>query len=131
MAKVQAHIGNETYTTTIKTSAHEIIADEPKDKGGLDLGFSPAELLAASLSACTSVTLRMYANRKGWDLQGVTTDVTFERDIVNNRSFFAVNIRLEGNLGPEERSRLLHIAKNCPIHKALTAPIQIETELGN
>lgn len=129
MVKVQAHIGNETYTTSIKTSTHEIIADEPKDKGGLDLGFSPSELLAASLSACTSVTLRMYANRKGWDLQGITTDVSFERDTVNNTSQFTVNIRLEGNLSPEERSRLLHIAKSCPIHKTLTNPIQIETEL--
>lgn len=130
MTRVQAQLSN-SYTTRIKNSTiHEITADEPRDLGGLDLGFTPDELLAAALSACTSITLRMYADRKGWDLQEISTDVDFERDTINSSAHFSIRIHLGGNLDEAQRSRLLHIAKVCPVHKTLVNPIHIDTELS-
>ena len=80
MANVTAKIDQAHYATTLKSGLHQIIADEPLEEGGTDLGFSPDELLAAALSACTSITLRMYADRKAWPLESVEVDVNFERD---------------------------------------------------
>ena len=80
MVNIKAAIGTQPYKTTITTVHHTIIADEPLEAGGEDLGFSPDELLTASLGACTAATLRMYANRKGWtELTGIEVDITFNR----------------------------------------------------
>ena len=65
MSKITAHTGNELYKTEIRSETNFIVSDEPESSGGKDLGFSPKELLAASLASCTGITLRMYANRKG------------------------------------------------------------------
>lgn len=129
MAKITAFIGTELYKTEIKTIGNTIIADEPKEFGGNDLGFAPKELLASALGACTAITLRMYADRKGWNLTESKVEVTFEWDQENSTSIINRNISLFGTLDDSQRERLLKIANSCPIHKILTNPIEIETLL--
>lgn len=130
MPKVSAHIGKELYRTEIKSSSGNIvIADEPHTNGGQDLGFSPKELLVSALAACTSATLRMYADRKGWNLEEVSVDVELVRDDAANKTIIKRNLHLTGNLDDEQRTRLLSIANSCPVHKILTNPIAVETEL--
>jgi putative redox protein len=127
MSKVLAKILEAHYRTIIQTATHQLIADEPKGSGGEDLGFSPSELLSASLSACTSITLRMYADRKGYPLEGAEVEVVFEK--VENTTILTRNIKLIGALTEEQKTRLLQIANQCYIHKTLTNPIQIMTNI--
>ena len=129
MNKIIAHTGKELYKTEIKSATHTIISDEPESNGGKDLGFEPKELLASSLAACTSITLRMYANRKGWNLTDVKVEVTFDADSTENKFKIIRNIQLFGDLDNDQKARLLNIADKCPIHKILTNPIEITTEL--
>lgn len=129
MVTVKAHIGTILYKTEIKTEQHTLISDEPEAIGGGDLGFSPDELLAAALSACTTTTLRMYANRKGWtELEAIDVEVIFER--LNNNSNMNRKITLTGNITEEQRERLLYIANRCPVHQTLSHPIVIDTTIS-
>lgn len=130
MNKITANIGTELYKTEIESETNLIISDEPKSSGGQDLGFAPNELLASSLAACTAITLRMYANRKGWDLTDVKVEVSFETDSLENKFKIVRDIQLLGNLDEDQQARLLIIADKCPIHKILTNPIEITTALN-
>lgn len=114
------------YHTDILIGRHSLTADEPLEMGGHDDGPTPTELLVASLGACTSITLRMYAQRKGWPLEAVDVNVVFERDEAE-QPLFRRTITLRGDLTPEQRERLLLIANQCPVHKLLAAPINIVT----
>jgi putative redox protein len=129
MDTVTGRIGTEKYKTLLSNGRHQLTADEPETAGGTDLGFSPPELLCAALSACTCLTLRMYADRKQWPLENVEATVTFERDAPNNTSFMNRRIALGGPLSDEQRTRLLSIANQCFIHRTLTGKIEIVSEL--
>lgn len=129
MAEVNAHIAAAHYRTVISNGTQTVIADEPESAGGTALGFSPEELLAAALASCTCITLRMYADRKGWPLQDVKTKIIFERDRAANGSNVKREIELSGELSAEQRERLLFIADHCHIHKTLTNPVHIQTVL--
>jgi putative redox protein len=129
MANITAHIGRTHYVTTIRNASNELIADEPLEQGGTDAGFSSSELLASSLAACTSITLRMYADRKGWPLEAIEVAINFERDVDTKTSLFVRNIKFFGTLDDEQTQRLLQIADKCPIHQVLTSPIRIQTVL--
>ncbi|MBB96912.1 MAG: osmotically inducible protein C [Rhodobacteraceae bacterium] len=117
--------------------AHHMPADEPVAQGGADRGPSPYGLLAAGLGACTSMTIRMYARRKGWPLEHVSVDVTHDKVHAEDASagrgakidLFVRNIRLEGALDEEQRQRLLEIADRCPVHRTLELGAQIRTAL--
>lgn len=111
-------------------SGNVVIADEPLENGGQDLGFSPTELLVSALGTCTSATLRMYADRKGWDLQEVKMEVDLDRDEKGTKTTIHCKILLFGELDDEQRERLFQIAKLCPVHKILTHPIEINTEFA-
>ncbi|MDB5276580.1 MAG: hypothetical protein JWR61_1535 [Ferruginibacter sp.] len=79
MAKVTTNNGKENYLMEIQTpSGIKVVADEPIEKGGQDKGFSPKELLVAALAACTNATVRMYCNRKGWELKNINPDGNFQ-----------------------------------------------------
>ena len=130
MSKITAHTGNELYKTEIRSETNFIVSDEPESSGGKDLGFSPKELLAASLASCTGITLRMYANRKGWDLTDIKVEITFDTDSVDNKFKIIRNIILSGSLDDSQKARLLNIADKCPILKIITNPIEITTELN-
>jgi putative redox protein len=111
----------------IDARGHAIQADEPADKGGTDTGPEPFELLLASLGACTAITLRMYARRKGWPLDGVKVGVALDNDGAGG--VVSVTIDCEGALDEGQRTRLLQIATACPIHKAITRGMIVETAL--
>lgn len=130
MNKIATHTGKELYKTEIHSEKNFIISDEPESSGGKDLGFSPRELLASSLASCTGITLRMYANRKGWDLTDIKVEITFDTDSVDNNFKIIRNIQLSGSLDATQKARLVYIADKCPIHKILTNPIEIITELN-
>ncbi|WP_348811857.1 OsmC family protein [Flavobacterium maritimum] len=128
MIKIAAHIGTELYKTEIQSETNYIISDEPESSGGKDLGLAPKELLASALAACTSITLRMYANRKGWDLTDVKVEVTFGQSTTENKFQINRSIELLGNLDDTQKERLIIVANSCPVHKILTNPIEITTE---
>lgn len=130
MAHVNGSIGKELYRIELKSATgNTVIADEPESNGGKDLGFAPKELLAASLAACTAATLRMYADRKGWDLTEAKVDVELEWNATENKTEIKRRVELSGSLDETQRGRLLTIANSCPLHKILTHPIEIATEL--
>ena len=129
MPKITAVIGNQNYKTEITTETNILIADEPVEVGGQSLGFAPRELLASSLGACTAITLKMYAQRKGWNLEEAKVDVTFSWDKENAKSVMNRSIELIGALDEEQKARLLVIANSCPVHKILSNPIEISTVL--
>ncbi|TSJ47955.1 OsmC family protein [Fluviicola chungangensis] len=130
MASVTASIKKELYRVEIESpSGNVVIADEPLESGGKDLGFSPTELLASSLAACTSATLRIYADSKGWDLQEVKLEIDLERDEEGNKTVINRKMQLIGNLDEKQHERLFKVANACPVHKILTNPIEINTEI--
>lgn len=133
MAKITSTLKKERYKTEIRSSSGNVlISDEPESVGGKNLGFSPTELLASSLAACTSATLRMYADRKGWDLEEVKLEVSLEVNREDNKTEIHRKIELIGNLDQTQRDRMLAIANACPVHKILSGTIAIQTELkGN
>jgi putative redox protein len=121
-----ARIGKDHYTVQIETaSGHALMADEPEDMGGENLGPAPDEWLAASLAACSAITMRMYADRKAWPLEKVHIRVHFERRATD--SVFKKSVMFEGLLSQEQKERLLQIGNNCPVHKTLSNPIVIES----
>ena len=130
MAKITAHIERELYKTEIKSATNTIIADEPTAIGGKDLGFTPRELLASALGACTAISLRMYADKKGWDLTDAKVEITFDWDEEKSKSVIHRKVALFGTLDDTQRERLLKVANGCPVHKILSNPIEIETLLG-
>jgi len=130
MAIIDASIGTYHYQTALASATNTYIADEPLAQGGGDEGFSSSELLASALATCTCVTLRMYADRKGWPLTGVHAKVEFTRDSKLNVTNITRRISFEGELTDEQRTRLLTIANSCFIHKTLTNPINISTSLN-
>ena len=128
MAKVIADNGKENYLVNIQSpSGNIIMADEPKEKGGLDKGFSPKELLASALAACTSATVRIFCNRKEWDLKNVHVQIELIEE--EGKTIFNRKLQLEGNLDEAQRRALLNVANACPIHKILTHAINVETTL--
>ncbi len=116
---------------------HHMLADEPLSYGGTNRGMTPYGFLAAGLGACTSMTIRMYARRKGWPLDHVSVDVTHDKlhaqdasDVqVSKVDHFKRRITLTGDLDDEQRKRLLEIADKCPVHKTLEQSSEISTEL--
>ena len=129
-AQIVAHLDLDNhFTTHISNGNHSLIADEPKSVGGDDLGFSPFELLQAALGACTNMTLKLYAERKKWDLKEVYTHLSFIRDTVDSQRIEIITkkIELEGNLTEEQKERLIEIAAKCPVNKTLLAGVKIKT----
>ncbi|EAY27075.1 bifunctional alpha/beta hydrolase/OsmC family protein [Microscilla marina] len=138
-AQTVARTGEEGYTTDIITGNHRLTADEPASVGGNDFGPTPYDLLNAALGACTGMTLRMYADRKKWDLQGVKVhiehnkvhaqecaDCETEKGKVDE---FVRTIELEGNLDDDQRKRLMEIADKCPVHRTLHNEVKVRTSL--
>lgn len=128
-SQVTAHSTRARYKTSITNGRQEIFADEPESLGGTDEGFAPTELLAGALASCTTITLRMYADRKEWDLSDIKVSVEFTRDTKTFASKFVRKVELIGNLDEEQRNRLLTIANSCPVHRTLTHSISVETAL--
>jgi putative redox protein len=130
MVEVTGHIEQTHYKTIISNGKHELIADETETNSGTDLGFEPVEILCGSLAACTCITLRMYAERKKWNLTDVKARVTLIGNSEKNISNIKREIELTGDLSKEQRERLVYVANHCPVHKILSNSIEIETKLS-
>jgi putative redox protein len=123
-----ASTGTGRFQTRLELPGGPILADEPADVGGLGTGPTPYQLLSAALAACTSMTLRLYAERKGWVLPSFTVEVS--HSFVAPRDRFDRHIVFSEPLSPEWRSRLAEIADQCPVHRTLIRGFEIVTTAG-
>ncbi|MGH1335652.1 MAG: OsmC family protein [Aureispira sp.] len=134
---VRVSIGQEGFLTTIQAGVHQLIADEPKSLGGSDKGPNPYDYLLSSLGACTVITMRMYATRKEWPLEGVEVQLRHSKDYYKDCmdceatsakvDIIERRIQLKGDLDEQQIKRLMKIADKCPVHKTLTPQIIIKT----
>ena len=123
----------------IRSGKHVVIADEPLEAGGTDEGPAPYELLLAALGACTAMTLQIYARWKQWPLENVEVSLSHDRIYAQDCAECVTKegkitrieryISLTGELSDEQKSRLLEIAQQCPVHRTLTSEISIRDYL--
>ena len=115
---------------TLELGRHTLVSDVGADLGGDDLGPDPHALFDASLAACTSLTVRMYARRKGIALEDIEVEIERDPEAEKTGAYRLKRvISLYGNLGDEERAKLLEIADKCPIHKLMRLQVEISTSL--
>ena len=132
--------GHGKFGTEVHTRTHRFIADEPKSYGGDDSGPTPYDLLNAALGTCTAMTMKMYADKKGWPLEGVTVQVTHERNhrdecdhveaMKEGRQMQALNRRIELHgdaLDEDQRRKIVEIADKCPVHRTLEGDLHVHT----
>jgi putative redox protein len=115
-----------TLRQAIRIRDHNLTIDEPTDKGGADTGPSPQELLAASLAACTAITMEMYANRKGWDVGDVEVACDYTPAERGCPTRFNLVMRFPDTLDDEQVERLRVIAAKCPVHRTLEGEVMFE-----
>jgi putative redox protein len=127
MRSVTVKTGEGKFQQYVLAGPHRGLADEPQELGGDDTGPGPFEHVLAGLGACTSMTVKMYADRKGIKLTKVEVVLSAEKR--DDGYVLTRSIKLEGQLSAEERARLLEIANKCPVHKMLTGKIEIESAL--
>lgn len=128
------------FAQNVFSDSHHWLADEPTSVGGLNTGPDPYEHLLAALGTCTSMTIRMYANRKKWPLKNITVNLFHERsynkdcqhcdDAPQQIDYLNREITLEGELSQQQQSRLLEIADKCPVHKTLHSHLVVNTKLN-
>jgi putative redox protein len=125
--KIQGGIGHEHYVSRISMRGHLLVADEPLDNGGKDSGPTPTELVLSGLAACTTSTLRMYADKKGWEVERIDVEIGIhiEKTAEGQISHIESVINISGNLDADQKNRMLEIAGKCPIHRLLSNPIEI------
>ena len=126
MVKTQRKDG---YSILVHSGTHEFVSDVDAKLGGKGEGPSPHDLLEAALGACTSITVQMYANRKGWKLTSCDASVKFLKEDKESIVIERV-IDFQGELDDEQRKRLLEIAEKCPIHEILTRGAKFESRMG-
>jgi putative redox protein len=124
--KATARRGKGALDQDVAVRVHHVVADEPRANGGGDIGPSPQELLAASLASCTAITMEMYANRKGWNVDDVEVDVTYEPSQRGSPTRFAMEVRLPKELPEDQRERLMQIAAKCPVHRTLEGEVMFQ-----
>ena len=128
------------FAQVIAAGRHQLLGDEPTEVGGTDTGLDPYALLLAALGSCTSMTMAMYARRKGWPLEAVTVRLRHSRihaadcEACETKEGWLDHIdrevQLTGELTDDQRARLLDIANKCPVHRTLMSEIHIQTELA-
>jgi putative redox protein len=131
--KIHAGIGHEHYVTKLSMRGHLLVADEPVDNGGKDAGPTPTELVLAGLAACTASTLRMYIDKKGWDVERIDMELTIdiEKTETGQVSRIYSILDITGNITAEQKDRILEIAAKCPVNKLLTNPVEIHSRMAN
>lgn len=128
MGKAQARIGETPYAVTINVGRHVLIADEPEALGGKDAGPTPFSILVAALGACTSATLKMYADRKGWPLTSLAVGLRYLRSNPGGVDRIERRLVIEG-LDERQRAKLADVAERTPVTLALKGGVTIETHL--
>ena len=139
MAEVLVHGNASGFAQEVIAGSHRIASDEPVAAGGTDKGPSPYDLLLAALGSCTSMTIAMYARRKGWPLRDVTVRLRHSRIYAEDCADCETkegmldrierDIELTGTLTEAQRGKLLEISNRCPVHRTLTSEIKIQTRL--
>lgn len=124
--KATAQRQEGTFRHTVRIRDHRLVVDEELDSGGTDAGPDPQELLAASLAACTAITMEMYAARKGWDIGNAEVDVEYAPAERGCPTKFQLNLRLPEDLPDEQMERLRVIAAKCPVHRTLDGEVMFE-----
>ena len=123
-------LGTEDYRTRITSRTHEFFIDEPGTLDGGDTAQDPYETMLGALGACKAITLRMYAKRKGWDLQEVRLDLEHSRpNGRGNPEQIDVSISVKGDLDEDQRKRLKEIANACPVQKTITGELSVNSIL--
>lgn len=118
------------YTQDVHARNHHVLADEPESLGSADLGPTPYEFVLAGLGSCTTITLRMYADRKKWPVTHIRCDVRYKKSGTNGElNVFIREITIEGDLDEDQRARMMIIADKCPVHKMLEGETEIRTTL--
>ena len=128
------------FQQTVRVGKHVFLADEPESFGGTDSGPSPYDMLLAALGSCTSMTMKMYADRKRWPLEGSTIALRHERNHAEDCEQVSAaeetnmvaqalyrNITLHGDLTEDQRRRIIEIADKCPVHRTLEGHLHIHT----
>ena len=115
------------YDTSMTARTHTFAADEPAEVGGADTAPTPLELLMGSLASCTAITLRMYAQRKAWPLEGVEVQVHYT---ATPTPAFVKHITMRGALDDHQKARMLEIAERCPVAKLLRPGAAMESRLA-
>lgn len=136
---VQVDAGQIRFVQNISVGPHSLQGDESVDVGGSDAGASPHELLLAALGTCASITVRMYAERKQWPLDGVRIELSYAQTHSSatgsgdgrNEDEIEMDISFWGYLSDEQRERLLQVAGKCPVHRILTSSIPIRAKLAS
>lgn len=138
-SQVVVRTGREHYYTEVVASGHRLTVDEPESVGGTDRGGTPYDLLLGALGSCTSITLRMYADRKSWPLEEIVVRLSHAKIHASHCETCETTegkvdriereIELIGDLSGEQRARLLEIADRCPVHRTLHSEILVETRL--
>ncbi len=126
---VHAIIGTEKYQCSIEWRNGKFIADEPLSGGGKDLGPDPYTLLLSSVASCVLVTLRMYIDRKNWDISALTVNVNMYQETVNDKTTTIIDrdLILGEHVPDEQKIKLQEIASHCPISKILESDIKTRT----
>ena len=125
MREVTVEWAEGKFAQDIEVGGHRMRADEPEEKDGDNSGPAPHELLLAALGSCTAMTLKVYAERKGWPLRDVR--VTLNGTHTDVGLAIARQLTIEGDLDAEQRQRLIEIADKCPVHKTLAGGITVTT----
>jgi putative redox protein len=138
MNTIIARIGKTKYETELSNGTHHLIGDEPTPEGA-DKGPSPYDYLMMALGSCTAMTVRMYADRKNWDLEEVEVHLTQDRvhakdceDCESSEGYvhkIRKELRFKGNLDEKQITRLKDISAKCPVHRTMENEIRIESEL--
>lgn len=126
MAQGTARIGKDKYRTEIHVGGRDLVADEPASLGGQGAGFAPYDLLLASLGACTAITLRMYADRKGWPMESL--EVGLRLHGIEEKTIDRI-LTITG-LDDEQRARMADIAERTPVTLTLKTGLPIDTRLA-
>jgi len=126
---VVAETGLGRLQMEARTASGAFLIDEPASVGGLGSGPNPYDLMSAALGACTAMTLRLYAERKGWPLTRVQVSVLHHRASLDARDLFDRTIRVEGPLDEAQRAQLLAIAERCPVHRTLDRGADVKTTI--
>jgi len=117
------------FQVEARAGASAFLVDEPKEAGGLGSGPNPFDLLSAALGSCTVMTMRLYAERKGWPLTHARARVAHHRGTLEARDTFSLQIDLEGDLDETQRARLIDVASRCPVHLTLHRGAEVATTL--
>lgn len=128
---VHGTIGTEKYQCTIEWRNGKFIADEPETSGGKDTGPDPYSLLLSSLASCTLITLRMYIDRKVWDIPNIAVNVNLYQETKDDKTNTIIDcdIIFLSPVDEEQKLRLQEIAKHCPISKILVNDIKVRTSV--